>query len=296
MNYQRKQGMVSVEMLMIIGISAGILLSASRLWNQSVQPQANSMAKVVLGHEEELPLSENFFSRSANQDSVGNDVGKQSKRTKKDDLRIALSRFISDENGLERATNTLWNNRNEINRAAKANGIAPELLAAIIAIERANRGGGWDEFLDQIGITESIGVGQIKPSTLAMAEGKIPTVVAEISALEGSARRTALAQAKEQVERSYESLPEKVKSDIEKRLLSPVDNIRGAAAILNWLKNRPNRYPEHRWGDLSENQQAIIATEYNLGPTNSQQDQASASGYGKYAVSISQMDEILGLF
>ena len=134
MNYQRKQGMVSVEMLMIIGISAGILLSASRLWNQSVQPQANSMAKVVLGHEEELPLSENFFSRSANQDSVGNDVGKQSKRTKKDDLRIALSRFISDENGLERATNTLWNNRNEINRAAKANGIAPELLAAIIAL------------------------------------------------------------------------------------------------------------------------------------------------------------------
>ena len=78
MSYQRKQGMVSVEMLMIIAVGAAILLSVSELWVESVHPKTDAMAKVVLGYEQELPKDNSLFQRKET-DGENNNQGSQAK-------------------------------------------------------------------------------------------------------------------------------------------------------------------------------------------------------------------------
>lgn len=72
-------------------------------------------------------------------------------------------------------------------------------------------------------------------------------------------------------------------TDLYNLLRFPKTNILMAAKILNSLKNRNKRWPDLKFKDIMNNETAIkiIATEYNLGATDSPRDKAGTRPYGE---------------
>jgi hypothetical protein len=139
------------------------------------------------------------------------------------------------------------------------------------------------EFLDELNPAarffmgnKSLGIGQIGQATATMALGKItwrdqPT--------------TARAATRELVEDDYDALGFQDKVDTFNRLRFPKASVALSAMLLDKLKKRSQRWPSMTAADLAKNQRAmaILATEYNMGPTTTPAASAGESSYGARA-------------
>jgi len=128
-------------------------------------------------------------------------------------------------------------------------------------------------------INHSVGVGQITLSTAAQLQGVIPWT--EQTA---GNRGPGLAR----IRSGFAALSPSSQENLLTRLRWPKSNIQTAADLLVRLKNRPNRYPTLTRSAFGGNARAcqIIATEYNLGASNSAEHAASPSDFGKEIWSI----------
>ncbi|MEW6731006.1 MAG: DUF4157 domain-containing protein [Acidobacteriota bacterium] len=123
-------------------------------------------------------------------------------------------------------------------------------------------------------INRSIGVGQMKLSTAAMLQGLIPWIEQDPQNKQ---------PARTQINTEFSKLPTTTLTDLHTLLAWPKSNIKMVAELLAKLKNRANRYPLMTRAAFGTHQRAceIIATEYNVGATNSPEPLANASDYGR---------------
>ena len=175
--------------------------------------------------------------------------------------------------------------RREIIQAADGTGplgIPPELLAAIVAMEMVNRG---DSMAAEILVAQlfwlgdhSIGITQMKLSTAAMQQGILPWITAKSGSEDD--RDTA----GDKVESHFDALQDSVKEQLLETLADPAQALAVTAPYLARLKNRSNRFPALKAGQLADGLHgdlaAIIATEYHLGPTDTPRDKAKPDSYG----------------
>lgn len=152
------------------------------------------------------------------------------------------------------------------NKASRAN----EISGVSSAIARRAAG----QSVDVTEINKSIGVGQLRLSTAAMSQGLIPWI-------EQNPRDKGPARA--QIQANFSGLKTTTLADLRDLLAWPKSNIKTVASTLERLKNRSNRYPSLTRSAFGSNQRAceIIATEYNIGATNSPESAANASDYGR---------------
>jgi hypothetical protein len=160
--------------------------------------------------------------------------------------------------------------------ATGPNGVTPKLVAAVLLTEMFFRNTQAGAFGDSFGSDPSLGWGQMKTSTALMALGDIPVVTAAARTPE------ARAAAAQRVATEYGGVPEERRAAVRAMLANPDQNIDLVARWLAQLKNRPNRYSLLTNQAFGSNERAvkIIATEYNLGPTDTPESDARASQYG----------------
>ena len=154
-----------------------------------------------------------------------------------------------------------------------------EVSALIAARERGDRPSPESGALDRL-----LGVGQLRPTTAAMAIGAVPW-----SDQDRNDRRPT----RDQIKANYDALPLATKQAIFTRLRWPKSNIAIAATLLSTLKNRANRYPALTRAQFAADPTAvgIVATEYVSGPTLTPAAAARPSGYGSWV--WHQMQETL---
>jgi hypothetical protein len=131
-----------------------------------------------------------------------------------------------------------------------------------------------------------------------MHEGSIPWFDAQISRQTGINRKLGLYARDRMVEIYYYGLRKSHRKQIETRLTNRTTAISAAANVLSNLKNRRSRFPNIDFADLSFTQRGVIATEYDLGPTNTSARNASASDYGKTVTLLTrslEMKLVLGI-
>jgi Domain of unknown function (DUF4157) len=138
-------------------------------------------------------------------------------------------------------------------------------------------------------LNRSIGVGQMKLSTAAMVQGLIPWIEADPSNK---------IPARTQIEVNYSALSTTTMRNIHTALAWPKSNIKLVANLLTKLKNRPTRYSAMTRTAFGTNQRAceIIATEYNIGATNSTEALANPSDYGQRIWSYMSLPLIQNFF
>ena len=78
----------------------------------------------------------------------------------------------------------------------------------------------------------------------------------------------------------------------------PKSNIKIAAQLLSKLKNRSNRFPELTANQFDDNYHAasVVASEYNLGPSDSNAEDARPSIYGEAVWNSIKNDKLLKHF
>lgn len=135
-------------------------------------------------------------------------------------------------------------------------------------------------------VDRSIGVGQIRLSTAAMMIGKTPWI---------DQQRWSRKQGRAQTEKNFVELPPDEKITLFRLLRWPKSNISMAARLLAKLKNRANRFPALTKNAFSANPHAlsIIATEYNVGPSDSPAKDARTSWQGELITEYMNTDKIL---
>lgn len=135
-------------------------------------------------------------------------------------------------------------------------------------------------------VDRSVGVGQIRLSTLAMTTGKTPWI---------DQHREDRKRERTQTEKNFEALRLDEKIDLFRLLKRPKSSISMTAKLLTRLKNRDNRYPAFTRRALSLDQHAasIISTEYNIGPSNSPSAEAMPSWHGEQVWEFMNSDKIL---
>ena len=103
---------------------------------------------------------------------------------------------------------------------------------------------------------------------------------------------------REQTEENFAGLDHQTKRNIFTLLRWPESNINTAAQLLTTLKNRPNRYPTLLRVDFVQNENAVgvVASEYNLGPSDSTAAEASPSPYGGWVWDRLNSDRVLSQF
>jgi hypothetical protein len=177
------------------------------------------------------------------------------------------SRFLASVLREEIANTDAWpfgfGDRNKAARETK-------LTDAASAIEKKASGGA----VPPSQINRSLGVAQIKLSTAAMQQGLIPWIEQDPQSKKG---------ARAQIASNLSALPAAKLADLHTLLAWPKSNIKTAADQLTRLKNRSNRYPSMVRSDFGSNRRAceIIATEYNVGATNSPESLARSTSYGQ---------------
>jgi hypothetical protein len=128
-------------------------------------------------------------------------------------------------------------------------------------------------------IDNSIGVCQLRPSTLAMTLGVIPWREATSAADRpyGEVRG-----------RYLSDVPFDRKIDLFNLLRFPRTNIRASAMHLTALKNRPHRWPDVEADRLLEDELAVgvIASEYGRGPTMTPREDAALNRNGTSVVRL----------
>jgi hypothetical protein len=218
----------------------------------------------------------------------------------KNDLKdLFKAEFGVFDSTASRAAQTIYVYRRTIATAADGTGktgVSKEFIAAILAFELLNRGGFLDRILDSLSISKTKGVGQINPSTLAMALGMIPWREYNIANLSGDLRSNEINRVRQAVKQNYEALPESSRDRINNIIENPVTNIQAVGKILNALKNRKNRYASRPFSQLSSWEKGIIATEYNMGPSNTLANKAQPSDYGKTVARLSISPRLKEIF
>ncbi len=129
--------------------------------------------------------------------------------------------------------------------------------------------------VDFLGLVDkTIGIGQVRMSTLAMALGWIPLIEHE--------RISGHASAADEISEEFFKLNTDQMWELFRMLKWSKSAIHALAKILDFLKNRSNRYPTLSRSEFSQNTRAvsIIGSEYNLGAANSPLSSASPSSYG----------------
>lgn len=192
--------------------------------------------------------------------------------------------------------------RADIKTAASSTGafgVTAQFLGAIMAVEMMNRGADVDQeiaFAKAIYLGDpSIGVTQLKLSALAMLQGLIPWI--EADAPTDEARKRAAGRVKQ----DYSKLETSQKECLLATLANPTTAVTVTAQYLAKLKNRSNRFPSYearRMHQYGKREPAIIATEYNLGPTQSPAGSAQSSDYGTTVSRLAahaSMTAVLGL-
>ncbi len=185
-----------------------------------------------------------------------------------------------------------------------SNGITPLFLASVLFIEVFNRPKeGRESEIEGVGeaigelqrenwlypwqvVDRSIGVGQIRLSTAAMVTGATPWIDQEPGNRQPTRNLT---------EANFEALSADEKATIYQLLRWPKSNILMAARLLTTLKNRANRFPTLTKGDFATNQNAVgvVASEYNLGPSDTSAVDARPSWYGRNVWNSMNTDAIL---
>ncbi|WP_041233217.1 hypothetical protein [Cylindrospermum stagnale] len=99
-------------------------------------------------------------------------------------------------------------------------------------------------------------------------------------------------------EDNFNSLPMQEKEALFDLLHWPKSNIKIASQLLNRLKNRSHRYQNLTRREFANRERAvtIIATEYNLGGTNTIEDKAGTSQYGLDVWRLMQASSIIKNF
>lgn len=117
-------------------------------------------------------------------------------------------------------------------------------------------------------------------STLAMALGWMP--------LFEHPRVPKPGNAEDEIKESFMKLTTDQMFELWRRLSWSKSAVGYVANILAHLKNRPNRYPNLSRSDFAADYRAmaIIATEYNMGATNSPESRAGPTWYGDTVASI----------
>jgi hypothetical protein len=184
--------------------------------------------------------------------------------------------------------------------ASGEDGVPSRLMAAILLVEMINRPratraqeirdtrnaihsqarSGWTWPWERI--NRSLGVGQVRLSTAAMAKGHIPFIVGKQS----------------EVERQFKKLRLSTILGLVDELRWPRSNVAIATKLLTTLKNRANRFPSLRKDDLLSNDHAaaVIATEYNKGATKSTASAAQPSDYGRTVVAAMKSPLLVHFF
>ncbi len=128
-----------------------------------------------------------------------------------------------------------------------------------------------------------------------MLQGLIPWI--EASAPTGEARKRAAGQVKD----AYGQLSTSQKEGLLTTLANPKTAVTVTAQYLAKLKNRPNRFPSYEASKMHKygmREPAIVASEYNLGPTQTRAESAQSSDYGDAVSRLAShpaMTSILGL-
>lgn len=128
--------------------------------------------------------------------------------------------------------------------------------------------------VDRKDLEKSIGVGQVKMASAAMAQGLIPWTEQDANNKNPG---------RQKISDDFAKLSTGQLNDLYTQLSWAKSNVTQVAALLTKLKNRANRYPTLTRATFGTNQRAgeIIATEYNVGATNSPEFRANSSDYGK---------------
>lgn len=144
-----------------------------------------------------------------------------------------------------------------------------EVGALLAALERGEPAAFTSAALDR-----PLGVGQLRPTTAAMAAGVTPWIEQD---------RDDRRPAREQIYAGYDALPLETKRALFTRLRWPKSNIALAARLLAALKNRPHRFRGSTRAELAADPEAlaIVATEYVLGATSTPAAEARPSGYAR---------------
>jgi hypothetical protein len=137
----------------------------------------------------------------------------------------------------------------------------------------------------------SLGVGQMKPQTLAMLLG---LTLSNPLPVDPALRE----QSDNEPWSAYTSLRHEEKIGLFNLLRFPKTNILMVARQLKYLKNRSNRWPSLSPTDLLADERAmkVIASEYNLGATESAQADAYPTAYGGKVYTASGSPYLLPFF
>lgn len=213
------------------------------------------------------------------------------------DPRVPRPWFDQDAAAVAELINNFRRYVTESAAATGGNGISALFLAALLRVEIANTPAlplisparsrdreidGVDETLGDRergrpvsgqDLDRSVGVGQIKLSTAAMATGATPWIEQD-----RNERSVGRAEARE----NFLALPTVRQREILTLLRWPRSNIATTAQILAHLKNRENRYPGMSRAAFASSERAtkIIASEYQLGGSTSPEALAQPTEYG----------------
>lgn len=218
-----------------------------------------------------------------------------------------LTQALAADMGIKRSTAqlaalTILDLRADIVAAARATGkqgIPPQLLGAVIAVEMVNRSLSMypEIVINRLLLGDwSIGVSQLKLSSAAMTEGSIPWIEAKTPAAQDRQ------QAADAVKAAFEALPRASKQALFDALVNTRTAVPLTARYLAKLKNRPNRFPAlegERMTVFGQGREAaVIGTEYNQGPSGSPGATADPSDHGLTIAHLTYSDAmriVLGL-
>ncbi len=218
--------------------------------------------------------------------------------------RMAWERGSNSDKAVAELAGDLFDYIEHAARATGSNGVSARFVAAVLFIEiynrpKSGRAAELDEvreetielvferhrrdLLDWINanlyLHRSVGVGQTRMSTLAMALGWMGLI--EHERVSGHSSR------ENDIEEAFMRLTTDQMWELWRRLRWPKSAVNSVARILASLKNRPNRYPLLSKSQFGTNHRAmaIIATEYNMGATNSPEGAAGSTWYGDVVAS-----------
>lgn len=176
-------------------------------------------------------------------------------------------------------------NRPKTGRATELDEVRDEIIEIVFERHRRHY---FDQFNINLYLHRSIGVGQTKMSTLAMALGWMPLI--EHERVSGRESREA------EIAEAFMRLTTDQMWELWRRLRWPKSAVAAVAMVLAHLKNRPNRYSHLSRSQFSADNRAmaIVATEYNMGATNSPEAAAAPTGYGTLVASLCGLSRLRG--
>ncbi|MEO1517702.1 MAG: hypothetical protein AAFV95_21950 [Bacteroidota bacterium] len=136
----------------------------------------------------------------------------------------------------------------------------------------------------------SLGVSQTQPQTLASMLINPSTGTTYTPFLQSTKAQNNGSQISANRLTNYKALPLEDRIDLYNLLRFPKTCVRMANTVLLYLKNRSHRVPSHNAATLLGDQKAlqVIATEYNIGPTDTSWANVGSNNYGREVYAMIQ--------